>query len=65
MTVQQPTFKFNLAQPVAISISGEQGVIRSRCDGIECANQYLVAYKNALGAATENWWKEDLLAACS
>ena len=61
MPINQPTFKFNLGQPVQISISGEQGQVRARGDGIERPNQYLVNYKTAQGSATEQWWYEDQL----
>ena len=61
MSINQPTFKFNLGQPVQISISGEQGQVRARGDGVERANQYLVHYKTAQGSATEQWWNEDQL----
>ena len=63
MTVQQSNFRFNLGQQVSISISGEQGVVRARGDGVDRANQYFVAYKNALGTAVESWWNEDQLTA--
>lgn len=61
MTIQQPTFKFNLNQKVAISISGEQGLVRARSDSANGYNQYQIAYCNAQGAATEAWWAEDQL----
>ena len=61
LPINQPTFKFNLGQPVQISISGEQGQVRARGDGVERANQYLVHYKSAQGMATEAWWNEDQL----
>lgn len=61
MPIHQSNFKFNLAQEVTISVSGEQGAIRARSDGVERANQYLITYKNALGTAVEAWWSEDLL----
>ncbi|MEG0937927.1 MAG: hypothetical protein RSE32_03250 [Comamonas sp.] len=61
MPIKQPTFKFNLGQLVQISISGEQGQVRARGDGVERANQYLVHYKTAQGEATEQWWCEDQL----
>ena len=63
MTIQQPHFKFNLGQQVRITISEEQGAVRARGDGVERTNQYLVAYKNTLGVATEVWWNEDQLTA--
>lgn len=63
MTTEQSSFKFKLNQRVSISISGEQGVVRARGDGIDRANQYFVSYQNALGVATESWWNEDQLAA--
>ena len=61
MPINQPTFKFNLGQLVQISISGEQGLVRARGDGVERTNQYLVNYKTAQGSATEQWWNEDQL----
>ena len=61
MTINQPTFKFDLSQRVQITISGEQGQVRARGDGVERANQYLVHYKTARGTATEQWWNEDQL----
>ena len=61
MTIQQPTFKFNLNQKVAISISGEQGLVRARSDNTNGYNQYQVAYCNAQGVASETWWAEDQL----
>ena len=63
VTTEQSSFKFKLNQRVSISISGEQGVVRARGDGIDRANQYFVSYMNALGVATESWWNEDQLAA--
>lgn len=61
MTIHQSSFKFNLGQQVTISISGEHGIVRARGDGVDRANQYFIAYKNALGVAVESWWNEDQL----
>lgn len=63
MPIQQTNFKFNLNQRVRISISGEEGAVRARGDGVDRANQYFVSYKNALGVAVETWWNEDHLEA--
>lgn len=65
MPITQPSFKFNLRQQVRITISGEQGDIRARGDGVERTNQYLIAYKSAQGSAVEAWWNEDQLEAAS
>lgn len=63
MTIKQTNFKFNLNQHVCISISGEQGTVRARGDGVDRANQYFVSYQNTLGVAVEAWWNEDQLEA--
>ncbi|MDN5504260.1 MAG: hypothetical protein L0H10_10645 [Comamonas sp.] len=63
MPINQPAFKFNLKQNVQITISGEQGQVRARGDGVERTNQYLVHYKSAQGMATEAWWNEDQIEA--
>jgi hypothetical protein len=57
------TFKFDLLQKVAITISGEVGVIHSRCDSFECDDRYLVTYKSALGEAKEAWMSVNQLEA--
>lgn len=53
------TFKFDLNQFVAISISDEMGHIKSRAESCNHCNQYLVHYKAADGRAVESWFDED------
>lgn len=62
MSFQQPTgYAFQLGQAVVINVSGEQGTVRARGDGVDRPNQYFVSYCNAQGVATEQWWNEDQL----
>ena len=53
--------KFQLQQRVAISVSGETGVVIGRAEYTSSENSYLVRYKSADGRAIEDWWKEDAL----
>jgi len=51
-------FKFELNQLTEISISGEKGRIKSRCESCNHSNQYLVHYKAADGRAVDSWFDE-------
>ena len=53
------TFKFDLNQFIAISISDEMGHIKSRTESCNYCDQYLVHYKAADGRAVESWFNED------
>jgi len=53
------TFKLDLNQFVAISISGEMGHIKTRAESTTHCNQYLVHYKAADGQAQEKWFDEE------
>lgn len=61
--MSSPDFKFNLRQRVTITISQDTGEVRARSDSTRGERQYLLAYRNAQGAATEAWWSEDQLRA--
>lgn len=54
-----PGFRFELAQPVKLSMSGEKGVVIGRAEYIGSQNQYFVRYKAGDGRQTESWWDED------
>lgn len=51
-------FKFELAEVVDISVSGETGAIIGRAEYAESDPSYLVRYKAADGRAVESWWSE-------
>ena len=54
-------FAFQLHEAVAIAISGEKGHVIARAEYAYGEDQYLIRYKNAHGAATEEWWAESAL----
>lgn len=55
-------FKFNLKDPITITVSGEKGEVVGRAQYVDsCAPDYLVRYKAADGRAVESWWKETAL----
>lgn len=55
------SFKFELGQIVAISVSGEQGKIIGRAEYINSGRAYFLRYKCGDGRAVETWWPEDAL----
>ena len=59
------SFKFNLGQSVAITASGEVGVVVGRAEYINSSNAYFVRYAAKDGRATEAWWSEDALEAAN
>ena len=59
------SFKFNLGHPVAITASGEVGVVVGRAEYINSRNSYFVRYAAKDGRATEAWWSEDALEAAN
>lgn len=57
-------FKFDLRQPVKLSVSGEEGEVIGRAEySTTKVASYLVRYKAADGRACEAWWSEDALEA--
>ena len=57
-------FKFELNQKVLISVSGERGMVRSRCEyGDGSENNYFIRYLSSDGRAVEVWWSESALKA--
>lgn len=58
------SFKFNLNEDVAITVSGETGAVIGRAEYASAAEySYLVRYKAANGQAMEVWWTESALQA--
>ncbi len=53
--------RFELGAAVAITTSGEAGVVVARAEYQTSQDQYLVRYKTADGRATESWWGDDAL----
>lgn len=51
-------FKFDLAQEVLLSLSGERGVVVGRAEYVYCENNYLVRYTAGDGRQVEQWWSE-------
>jgi len=59
-----PGFKFDLGQPVTITISGETGQIDGRAEYQNiAAPMYRLKYRNAMGVASEGWFEEPDLSA--
>lgn len=54
-------FGYELGNAVVIDVSGETGTIIGRAQYITSENAYLLRYKNALGQAVEDWWKESAI----
>lgn len=59
------SFKFDLGQSVAITASGEVGVVVGRAEYTNSSNSYFVRYEASDGRATEAWWSEDALEAAN
>lgn len=55
------SFRFELGDQVAISVSGEKGQIKGRAEYQTAENAYLVRYVKADGCAVEAWWDETAL----
>lgn len=51
-------FKFELKQPVIISISGEKGHVKARAEFVSAINEYQIHYLSAEGRAVEGWFQE-------
>lgn len=60
---ENPVFKFNLKQQVAITTSNEQGEIIGRAEYTHAEPSYYLRYRTADGRATEQWWPEGALTA--
>lgn len=56
-----PTFRFNLNEPVELAISGETGLVVGRSEYSFSENSYMIRYKSADGRAVESWWSESAL----
>lgn len=54
-------FAFQLGQQVAITASGEQGLVVGRAEYSNSRNSYFVRYQAADQRAVEAWWSEDAL----
>jgi len=54
-------FSFELGDGVAITVSGETGIVIARAEYKESQPGYLVRYKAADGRAVESWWNQDAL----
>jgi hypothetical protein len=54
-------FKFALGAQVTIKVSGESGQVIGRAEYLDGENSYFVRYKDALGTAREEWWREGAL----
>lgn len=52
-------FKFEIAENVTLSHSGEKGIVVGRAEYANAADSYLVRYTAADGRQTEAWWSED------
>ncbi|WP_310630786.1 hypothetical protein [Paraburkholderia sp.] len=57
------TFAFNLKDNVAITVSGETGIVIARAEYAASENQYLVRYQSADGRGVEAWWGQTALSA--
>jgi hypothetical protein len=55
------SFKFELAQRVRITESGETGFVKGRAEYSTHENCYWLHYKAGDGRAVESWWDESLI----
>lgn len=54
-------FKFNLAQNICVTRSGEFGAVDGRAEYSSCGNQYLVKYTRKSGDSASSWFDENEL----
>lgn len=54
-------FKFELDQKVALSLSGESGIVVGRAEYLRHERQYFVRYKTANGEQVERWHDESAI----
>lgn len=54
-------FKFDLGSQVTIQVSGETGQVIGRAEYLDGENSYFIRYKDAVGMAREEWWREGAL----
>jgi hypothetical protein len=57
------SFKFEMEALVALSLSGEQGVVTGRCEYLTSENSYLVRYLDKSGCQKQSWLDESALIA--
>ena len=61
----EPKFKFSLNQRVALSLSGEEGVVIARAQYVEGPDRYLVRYVTKTGTQVEEWFTRAAISAAS